>query len=267
MVTKKNWVFMFLPILVLTAVSSLVSLLVPDFYFRDSAIIAMKSSRLDLLHLALVVPLGIVMFALALKEKLWAKLFILGIMADLAFMFGFNAFSLVFNELFLVYVAIFSLCIFGIILGYREVQRTGENRERRASMIVSASFLMLFATTAYGAWLIEVITSTINGTVPESIEGMNLPSSVVHVFDMGLALPMIIIGAVLLYRSKTSGLIVSSITVTFTFLICVSILWMELALQAKGMHFDPGKLYSMYALAPLSIYPLVILHRSAAKLS
>ena len=87
---ERNWVWIFLPIVVLTALSSLVSLIEPDFYVRDSAIITMKSSRLDVLHLAVVVPLGIVMFVLSLKDKLWAKLFVLGIMADLAFMFGFN---------------------------------------------------------------------------------------------------------------------------------------------------------------------------------
>lgn len=265
-VINKKWVFIFVPVLLLTVVSSLVSLLSPDFYFRDSAIIAMKSNHLDMVNLGFVVPLGIVMFVLALKDKLWAKLFILGIMANLAFMFGFNAFSLFFNELFLVYVAIFSLTIFGIILGYRDVRRTGDYSENRTKIRVSACFLMLFAVTAYTAWLIEVITSTVNGNVPESIAGMNLPSSVVHVFDMSLALPMIIIGALMLFQRKTSGLIVSSITVTFTFLICISILWMELALQRNGMSFDPGKLYSMYVLSPLSIYPLVTLHRAVSKL-
>lgn len=264
---KKNWIIIFLPVLVLTAVSSLVSLLTPDFYISDSAIIAVKSTYLDIAHLGFVVPLGIVMFVFALKERFWAKLFILGIMADLAFMFGFNAFSLVFNELFLVYVAIFSLCVFGIILGYRDVRKTGDYRENRTQMILSASFLILFAVTAYGAWLIEVITSTVNGTVPESIAGMNLPSSVVHVFDMALALPMIIIGAILLFRKRASGVIVSAITAAFTFLICISILWMELAVQRSGMGFDPGKLYSMYVLAPLSIYPLIALNRKASKLS
>jgi hypothetical protein len=264
--TKKNWVFIFLPILLLTVVSSLVSLITPDFYFRDSAIIAMKSYHLDMIHLGFVVPLGIIMFILALKEKYWAKLFILGIMADLAFMFGFNAFSVFFNELFLIYVVIFSLNVFGIILGYKDVQKTGNYSENKTKVRISASFLMLFAITAYAAWLIEVITSIMNGSVPESIAGMNLPSSVVHVFDMSFALPMIIIGAILLFKSKMSGLIISSIMATFTFFICISILWMELTLQYYGMHFDPGKLYSMYVLAPLSIYPLVTLHRAVSKL-
>lgn len=262
---KKNWVFIFLPILLLTAVASLVSLITSDFYFRDSSIIAVKSHYLDLINISIVVPLGIVMFILAMKNFYWPKLFILGIMAYLAFMFGFNAFSLFFNELFLIYIAIFGLSIFGIILGYGEVQQSGNYLENPIKMRISGIFLILFAVTAYTAWLIEVITSTVNGSIPESISGMNLPVSVVHVFDMAFVLPMIVIGTVLLFKGKLSGLIISSIMAVFVFLVCISVFGMELALQYQNMPIDEGKLYSFYVLTPLSIFPLIILFRAISK--
>jgi len=264
---KKNWIFIYLPMLVLTSIASLVSLLTSDFYIKDSAIIALKSHYLDLINISFVVPLGIVMFALVMKKKYWAKLFILGIMAYLAFMFGFNSLSLFFNELFLVYIAIFSLNVFGIILGYKDVQQSGNYLKNTIKMKISSTFLMLFAITAYTAWLIEVITSTINGSIPESISGMNLPISVVHVFDMAFALPMIVIGAILLFKGKTSGLIISSIMVAFVFLICISVFGMELALQYNNMPIDEGKLYSFYVLTPLSIFPLITLFRAVSKIS
>ena len=127
--SKKNWVFIFLPILVLTVIASLVSLLTSDFYFGDSATMAVKSHYLDLINISIVVPIGGLMFVLAIRKSHWAKLFILGIMGYLAYMFGFNALSLYFNELFLVYVAVFGLSIFGIILGYGDVQQSGNYLE------------------------------------------------------------------------------------------------------------------------------------------
>ncbi len=262
---KKNWVFIFLPILLLTAVASLVSLITSDFYFRDSEIIAVKSHYLDLINICIVVPLGIVMFILAIKKSYWAKLFTLGIMVYLTFMFGFNALSLFFNELFLVYVALFSLNVFGIILGYTDVQHSGKYLENPIKMRISGIFLMLFALTAYAAWLIEVITSSVNGSIPESIMGMNLPVSVVHVFDLAFALPIIVIGAVLLLKGKISGLIISSIISVFVILVCFSVCGMELALQYHNMPIDYGKLYSMYVLTPLSIFPLITLFRAVSK--
>ena len=264
---KKNWVFIFLPILLLTAVASLVSLITSDFYFRDSAIIAVKSHYLDLLNLSIVVPMGILMFVLAMKKFYWAKLFIIGIMVYFAYMFGFNALSLFFNELFLIYVALFGLSIFGIILGYGDVQQSGNYLENPIKMRISGIYLMLFSVIAYVAWLIEIILSTINGSIPESISGMNLPVSVVHVFDMAFALPIIIIGAVLLFKGKLSGLIISSILVAFVFLVCISIFAMELGLQYHNMHFDEGQLYSMYVLTPLGIFPLITLFRAVSNLS
>ena len=41
---------------------------------------------------------GIFMFVMAKRKFYWAKLFIIGMMAHLAFMFGFNALSLFYND-------------------------------------------------------------------------------------------------------------------------------------------------------------------------
>jgi hypothetical protein len=265
--SKINWVFIFLPILILTAVSSLVSQLTTDFYSRDSAIIAIKCHYLDLIHLGIVVPIGIVMYLMAVKKSYWAKLFTLGIMAYLAFMFGFNALSLFFNKLFLIYVVLFSLNIFGIILGYRDVRQQGDFHENSLKIKISGAFLMLFALTAYYAWLSEIIAATLTGSIPVSIAGLNLPVNVVHVFDMAFALPMIIIGAILLFKGKMAGLIISSIMAAFVFFVCVSLLGMELALQYNNMPVDEGILYSAYVLTPMSIFPLIILFRTVWKLS
>lgn len=264
---KKNWVLIFPPILILTLFASLVSLLKVDFYSRDSAIMAMKSHYLDLILLCIVVPIGILMFIFAYKKSYWAKLFIIGMMGYIGFMAGFNAFSLFFNELFLVYTAVFSLCVFGMLIGYKRECRSGNISNSPLSYKISGVFLLLFAVTAYVAWLMEIISSTINDLIPESISGMGLPSSVVHVFDMGFALPIIIFGAILLLKGKKSGLIISSIAASFIFFTCTSILIMESALKYFEMPFDVGKLYSMYVLAPLSIFPIIALFSSVSKLT
>ncbi len=58
---------------------------------------------LDIILLALIVPLGIVMCVLVHKGRLWAKMFVAGIFASLAFTYGFYALSIYLNEVFLVY--------------------------------------------------------------------------------------------------------------------------------------------------------------------
>lgn len=126
---------------------------------------------------------------------------------------------------------------------------------------------MLFALTAYVAWLIEVFAATAAGALPESIAGMNLPVSVVHVFDMAFALPLIFIGAIRLFKGRMSGLVISAIMTAFVFLVCIGVLGMELALQFHRMPVDAGKLYSFYVLTPLSIFPLITLFGAVSKLS
>ena len=262
---EKNWIVMFIPVLILTVIASLVSLLSSDFYYRDSDILAIKSHYLDLINLAIMVPLGIFMLVLAFKKIYWAKLYILGILSYLAFMFGFNALSLFFNELFLVYVVLFGLSIFGIIGIYGEVSEIGVMPESSLLKNFSAGFLMLFALSVYANWLLEVISSITTGKIPENIAGMNLPVSVVHVFDMAFVLPLIFIGAILLFRRRMSGLIISTIMSAFVFHICISLLGMELALSFHNLPVDSGKLYSMYVLCPLSVIPMISLFRSVSK--
>jgi len=263
---KNDWIFVFPLILALTAIASFLSINNPEFYYRDSIIIAVKSHNLDLINLCIIVPIGLFMFIKARRRSYGAELFILGIMAYLAFMFGFNALSLHFNELFLIYTALFSLNVYGIIFGFAHVKRSGNYREKSKKIIFSAIFLLLFAVTAYSAWLIEIVSSIIHNLIPESITGMGLPVSVVHVFDLVFALPAIVIGAFLLLKGKTSGLIISSIMVTFVFFVCIGQLGMELALLFQGFHVDEGILYSMYILTPLSVFPMLTLFKALSSI-
>jgi hypothetical protein len=217
--------------------------------------------------LGIIVPLGIFMFIMTLRGKYWSKVYILGIMAFFAFMYGFNALNVKFNELFLIYIALFSLNIFGLYYGFNDVRNNGDIVKNSLKFKISSGFLIFFAVAVYTTWIIEVITSTINGTIPESIKDMNLPTNVVHVFDMAFALPLIIIGAVKLLRRKISGLILSTIMAAFVFLICISLLGMELALMSKEMPFDEGKLIYVSFFTPVSIFPMIVLLKAVTKYS
>jgi hypothetical protein len=263
----KKWIYFFLGILVLTIFATLFSLIQPDFYFRDSSVVATKSYYLDIIMLGIIVPLGIFMFLMTLRGKYWTKVYILGIMAFFAFMYGFNALNVKFNELFLIYIALFSLNVFGLNYGFKDVRNIGDISKILLNLKVSSGILIFFAAAVYITWIIEVVSSTINGTIPESIKNMDLPTNVVHVFDMAFALPLIIIGAVQLLRRKISGLILSTIMSAFVFLICISLLGMELALLSKGMPFDKGKLIYISFFTPLSIFPMIALFKTVSKYS
>ena len=151
-------------------------------------------------------------------------------------------------------------------MGYGDVQQSGSYLENPVKMRLSGIYLMLFAVIPSIAWLMEIF-STDKGSIPESVAGMNLSVNVVHVFDLAFTLPAIMIGAILLFRGKMSGLIISSISAAFVFFTCLSILTMELGLQYHNLHFDVGHLYSMYLLTLLGIFPLIMLFRAVSKIS
>ena len=253
--------YLFIPVLLLTAFASLFSLLSTDFYFRDSEIMAVKCHYLDLIHMSLIVPSGAVALILANRGSKRARLFILGIMAYLGFMFGFNALSLFFNELFLVYIAVFGLNIFGIILGYGELRQTGSFEKKGATMNISGAILMFFALSVSGLWLMEIIGATINDTTPDRISGYNIPVSVTHVFDLSFALPAMFIGAILLLKGRRTGLIISSIMAVFVLFVCIGLLGMELGLQHQNFTGDVGQYYYSLVMSPISLIPMILLYR------
>lgn len=61
---------MFPPVLVLAVLAAVVGWFSEDLYQKDSAFMAIKSQALDLVHLALIIPLGLLMFVLARQGRL-----------------------------------------------------------------------------------------------------------------------------------------------------------------------------------------------------
>ena len=263
---NRNWISIFPVVLILVALVAAVGCFDEGLYQKDSTLMTIKSQMLDIVLLALIVPLGIVMCVLAHKGRLWAKMFVAGIFAYLAFTYGFYALSIYLNELFLVYVALFSLCTFASVMGFHDMSQQINSPPKAVWMKVIAAWLFLFVIGGYAAWLGEVIPAMIQGTIPESIQGTNLPVSVVHVLDMAFMLPLMMIGAIKLWKGQASGLAMSAMMLVFVLLTSISVICMELWLGQAGLEMDMGKLISFCIMAPISLVMTLITYRRLSRM-
>lgn len=258
---KKSWIYIFISILVLTSFASIYSLISNDIYVLDSEMIRVKCHYLDIVNISLIVPFGTIMLILSLKNMYWAKLAAIGVSVYLLYMFGFNSLSLRFNELFLIYIIIFGLCIFCSVLGFLDLYRSGKSTESKIRMRISSVYLFLFAVIPGAAWITEIIRSIINSTVPDYNLDMNISVNIVHVFDLAFVFPLIILSGIQLIKGKKSGRSASFISVIFILLTCFAILVMEIGLIKSRLNYDQAQLYSMFILIPLGIFPLITLYK------
>jgi hypothetical protein len=265
---NRNWWMSIFPVvLMLVALVAAVGWFAEGLYHKDSTLMTVKSQMLDIVLLALIVPLGIVMYVLARKGRLWAKLFVAGIFVYLAFTYGLYALSISLNEVFLGYVALFSLCTFASVMGFHDMSRQLKSPPKAVWVKVIAVWLFLFVIGGYAAWLSEVIPAMMQDTIPESIQRTHLPVSVVHVLDMAFMLPLMMIGAIKLWKGHASGLVMSAMMLVFVLLTSIGVICMELWLGQVGLEMDMGKLISFPIMALISLVMTLFTYRKISSMS
>jgi hypothetical protein len=58
-------------------------------------------------------------------------------------------------------------------------------------------------------WLAEEVRALLSGTVPPSVLLFESPTNIVHVFDLGLVLPALLLAAVMLLRDRPWGYVLA----------------------------------------------------------
>lgn len=142
------------------------------------------------------------------------------------------AFALHLGRLFLVYVAVLSLIAFSLIAALPAALRvptTGRVRARRFGGAVLIGTGALFALL----WLSELVPALVSGEVPASLELAGLIVNPVHVIDLSVVLPGMIVVGVLGIRGTPTGALTLPLLV-FSTLMGLSIVAAMILITAAG---------------------------------
>ena len=101
-------------------------------------------------------------------------------------------------------------------------------------------FLLVLGIVFYLLWLSEEIPALLTGKIPPSVMAANLPTNPVHILDLALYLPAMIITAVLLWRRKLLGYLFAGPLLVFSTLTGTAILAIFLVTSMKGMPTSVG---------------------------
>ena len=201
----RPYVFASIVTLLLTFVATVVGLFVPGFY-RDAAVLLPQLYGQDLLTLLIALPSLAGSLYAARHGSLRGYLVWLGVTGYLLYTYASYAFLTAFNELYLVYVALFALSLFTLIGGLttleaESLKRSIGDHDVSPYVVFQGVVAILLALM----WLSEVGPAALAGTRPPSIAETDLPVPVIQSLDLGVVVPSFAISAYLLGKRRAWG--------------------------------------------------------------
>lgn len=197
-------------IVVLAVPTHLLGLLSPSIY-RDPAVLLPQNLGTDVVTLCVGIPLLAVATAAMRRGSLRARLLWLGALGYMVYAYGMYAIGVRWNQLFLVYVALFGLSLFALIIGLvgTDAERVRAGTAGRPAVRPVAIYLSAIAVIVAAVWLAEEVRALFSGTIPPSVVLFESPTNIVHVFDLGLVLPALLLAAAMLLRDRPWGYVLA----------------------------------------------------------
>jgi hypothetical protein len=205
----------------LVALTSLLGLLTPWPYQAETADWVMQARGQDIGNLLAVAVL--VVSAIMMRSgsaSAWQVL--VGALLYLLYAYIVYAFALHFGRLFIAYVAVLGLVVYTLIVALTHMPQPARHPSGAAKVFAA---WVLIGTGALFAllWLSEVVPATISGEAPANLETVGLIVNPIHVIDLSVVLPGMIIVGVLALRGHRTGLLWLAPTLVFSVLMGTSI--------------------------------------------
>lgn len=219
----------------LITIASLLGLFHPLPYQQETSNWALQAKGQDIGNLLAVVVLLLSAFNLR-KRSFIAYCMWLGTLMYCIYAYLVYAFAVHFNPLFLVYVTILGSCTHALIgsLYGKDVALLTNTIKVGSSAKTAAAVLIVTGSLFLLLWLQEIIPSTLTNTTPESTTLAGLMVNPVHVIDLSVVLPGMIVTGIWLFKDKPLGKLFLVPWLTFSVLMGSSIVAAMLLEHSKS---------------------------------
>jgi len=115
--------------------------------------------------------------------------------------------SVTMNRLAIVYIATLGLSTWSLVLMMlrTDLRAAGGGALRRLPRRTTAALLMIVALLFALLWLSQIAAFTTSGTLPTDLKRANLPANPVYALDLGLFLPLAVVGSIGLLRRRATA--------------------------------------------------------------
>lgn len=180
-------------------------------YRYDSFSYATQAISQDVVTLILGISLLIIGIFLCQKGSLRGQLLLTGTLGYMLYTYTSYTFLSAYNELFLLYVALFSLSLFTFILAMINLnpEKIRQQISKRFPRRGIAIFLWVIAGFLTLAWLGRIVPPLIAGKPPLGLESYT--TLVIQALDLGIIVPVSTLTAILLWKKQPWGYALSAV--------------------------------------------------------
>jgi hypothetical protein len=208
-------------------------------YRFDAVGTAAQEIAQDAVTLCLGIPLLLVAMGLVARGTLRGQVLLAGTLGYFLYTYTSMAMLTAYNELFLVYVALFSLSLFAFILAVRAIDLAALPAHFSAKFPrrAIAGFLVFIGAMLALMWLGRIVPGLVAGTPPVGLA--NMTTLVIQAMDLGIIAPAAILAAGLLLRRAALGYLLAAIVLVKGFSLGAAITAMVIGQMLVGVTVSP----------------------------
>jgi hypothetical protein len=261
--TGAGWLWLSLPLAALSAIAAAAGILVDATYERDAADFAAQARAQDYVTLLIAVPALLVLWRLAVRGSLPARLLWHGAVFYFAYTYTIAAFMVRFNDLFLVYTSAVGCAIFALLGSITELGRSLEPNHfdpDRWPRRPVAGLLLAIVVVSAGLWLSDIVPALRDGVEPASLVESRTPTNGVEVIDLSLLLPGAAVVAVWVLRGRVRGYSLATGLLGYIALLGLALVAMVVG-QYAGDFIDspaPAVLFALLVAATLALLVRIV---------
>lgn len=228
------WMWLSVAAGLLAFTGSLLSLFHPAaVYGRETDELISAALAQDVVNAFLVSPLLVILAVLARRGSIMSWLALMGFLGFTVYNYSIYAFSIQFGPLFLAWVAVLGLSAFALA---GALANAVPEVAHLAGIPSRLTGWVLIATSVFFTllWLREIIPDLLAGSPSASASSWNVPTSPVHVLDLALFLPAVLMSGVLLLRGQAWGWATAAGSLAFLGLTALPILVTPIVSLLRG---------------------------------
>jgi hypothetical protein len=208
-------------------------------YRQDSVSFAVQGLGQDIVTLVVGVPMLAIGIVLYRKGKVSGFLLTSGTFYYFAYSYLLYCMGVFFNELFLLYVALFSLSTAGLILSVAGIS-TGEIAAAFSESFprrLVGFFCLLVGLMLITLWGARLAPAFLEGTPPPGQE--HYTTLIVQAADLGIVVPTALTAGILLLRRRPAGYVLAPILIIKGFTLSLALCAMILMQSRAGVEMNP----------------------------
>lgn len=232
-------------------------------YKNDSISIAAQGRASDFVTLVLGVPMLLVSVYFAIKGSFRGKLMLTGTLGFFLYTFMSYTFLWMYNQFFIIYVAVMSLSLFAFILSMMsfDIENIALRFGKKLPVKLLGGYQIFLAFFIGMMWLGIIAPTIFEGSVPEVLE--HYTTLVIQGMDLGIIVPATILSGILLIKRRPFGYLLSSVLIFKGITMLTAISAMIINLVIKGVKVSPVELIVFPIFNIITVIFLVILLKNA----